>query len=91
MSLDDKLGTQVTFEGTARNAALGAVVVGDIGMPIYIGGLERWDRAIDGKLVTVTGTLAKIAPDDVVNAAGEHAHGSPATRWVIEHASWSAK
>ena len=91
MSLDSKLGTQVTIDGTARNAALGAVVVGEKGMPIYIDGLERWDRAIDGKPVSVTGKLQKIAPDDVVDANGVYSHGAPGSRFVLEQASWTVK
>ncbi|HTR51222.1 MAG TPA: hypothetical protein VMJ10_10985 [Kofleriaceae bacterium] len=91
MSLDTQVGTQVTIDGTARNAALGAVVVGEKGMPIYIAGLERWDRTIDGKPVSVSGKLTKVAPDDVVDASGQHAHGAPGARFVLEQASWTVK
>jgi len=91
MSLDTKVGTQVTIDGTARNAALGAVVVAEKGTPIYVAGLERWDRAIDGKSVSVSGVLTKVAPDDVIDANGHHAHGAPGARFVLEQASWTVK
>lgn len=57
--------------------------------PVYIEGLERWDRTHRGQKVIVTGTLRYEAPEQLENAAGEHSHGVPGGRWVLESASWS--
>ena len=88
MDLQSKVGRQVTIEGTARNAAAGAVVLTDDRTPIYVDGLERWDRATDGKKVSASGTLRKRGGDQVVNDRGEYRHGTPGDRFVLEQPSW---
>lgn len=89
MNLDQNVDKQVTIESVAENASQGAIVT--VGRtPVYIDGLQRWDRALDGKKVTVTGTLRREAGDEVVNAKGEYSHGVPNGRFVLESASWKA-
>ena len=59
MSLDQKVGTQVTIDGTARNAMAGAVVLLADRTPVYVDGVESWDDATDGKKISASGTLRK--------------------------------
>jgi hypothetical protein len=88
MSLADRVGSKVTVEGTARNGAAGAVVVTSDG-PVYLDGLESWDKATDGKRVSARGVLRVQAGGNLVNAKGEHSHGVPGERLVIEAATWN--
>jgi hypothetical protein len=88
--LPQMIDRDVTIEGTARNAAAGAVVVTDDATPIYIDGLEAWDRALNGKKVRAKGTLRQRNAGALVNAKGEHSHGVPGDRFVLEQPSWSA-
>ncbi len=76
MSLAQQINTQVTLEGTARNAKAGAIVQVEDRTPVYVDGLERWDRAVDGKPVSASGMLRKQGADDVVGENGEHSTGS---------------
>ncbi len=87
MSLDQLVGNNVTIEGTARNAAAGAVVLTEDRTPVYVAGLERWDRTLDGKKVSASGTLRREASDELVNAKGEHNSGVGA-HFVLEGPSW---
>jgi hypothetical protein len=89
MKLADRLGQRVTVDGTARNAALGAVVVTEGGTPVYVAGLAHWDHAVDGRPVRATGTLRLVA-GDLVDDRGEHRHGTPDDRLVLDDASWTA-
>lgn len=89
MSLDDKIGTQVTIQGVARNAMAGAVVLTDDRTPVYVDGLERWDGAVDGKSIRATGTLRKRGGDDVVDDKGQYSSGVPSARFVLEQPSWT--
>jgi len=89
MSLDQQVGTKVTIRGTARNAAAGAVVLTDDRTPVYVAGLDRWDRATDGKQISASGTLRKVGGDPVVNDRGEHSHGVPGDRFVLEQPTWT--
>ena len=88
MDLQSKVGTQVTIEGTARNAAAGAVVLTDDRTPVYVDGIASWDRATDGKKVSASGTLRTRGGDPVVNDRGEYSHGVPGDRFVLEQPSW---
>src|SRR5690349_15502349 len=86
--LPNNVGKQVTIGSVAEDASMGAIV--SVGrMPVYIDGLERWDKAHRGQKVIVTGTLTREAPEQLTNAAGEHSHGVPGGRYILEAASWS--
>lgn len=87
--LQQLVDNDVTIEGTARNAAAGAVVLTDDRTPIYIDGLDAWDRATDGKKVRAKGKLRKRNAGPLVNTKGEHSHGVPGDRFVLEQPSWS--
>lgn len=89
MSLEQKVGSQVTIEGTARNAMAGAIVMTADRTPVYVDGLERWDGAFNGKLISATGTLRKRGPDDVVAANGEQASGIATEHFVLEQPTWA--
>jgi hypothetical protein len=89
MSLEQQIGTQVTIEGTARNAMAGAVVLTPDRTPVYVAGLERWDSAFDGKKISATGTLRKESPDDVVAANGDASSGIGSSRFVLEQPTWA--
>lgn len=87
MNLDQKVDTEVTIDSVAENASQGAIVT--VGRtPVYIDGLQRWDRAHAGKKVAVTGTLRREAGDDVVSPTGEYSHGVPGGRFILEAATW---
>ncbi len=89
MSLDSKIDSQVTIEGTARNAMAGAVVMTADRTPVYVDGLERWDSAFDGKKINATGTLRKRSPDDVVAGNGEQSSGIASAHFVLEQPTWA--
>jgi hypothetical protein len=84
------VGQQVTLAGTARDAHEGAVVLLSDRTPVYVKGLFSWDDALDRKKIVVTGTLRLSAGSNepLVNAAGEHSHGSEGDMLVIEDATW---
>lgn len=87
MKLEQKVDTEVTIDSVAENASQGAIVT--VGRtPVYIDGLPRWDKAHDGKQVSVTGTLRREAGDDVVSPTGEYSHGVPDGRFILESATW---
>ncbi len=86
------LGQVVTLEGTARDAALGAVVLLSDGTPVFVGGLLGWDPRWERTRVRVTGRLGlrKMAPDPEVNDKGEVSHGMFGDSLVVEEATWEA-
>jgi hypothetical protein len=88
MSLDQQVGSNVTIEGMARNAMAGAIVQTADRTPIYIDGLERWDKAHDGKQVSASGTLRREGGDEVVNSKGERSSGFATGRFILEGATW---
>ncbi|MFT3694856.1 MAG: hypothetical protein QM831_17030 [Kofleriaceae bacterium] len=87
MSLSESVGKQITVEGTARNAAAGAVIMTGDG-PIYLQGIESWDKATDGKQVSVTGTLRAQDNGSLVNDKGEYSHGIPGKKYELASATW---
>ncbi len=74
-----------TVVGMARNAALGAVVVGANGAVWYIDKMSEWDGQWLNKKVSVSGTTQsrKLAPDPTVGPNGEVSHGMVGTSKVI--------
>lgn len=88
--LEQMVDSDVTIEGTARNAAGGAVVLTADRTPVYIDGLGEWNRATDGKQVRAKGTLRRRGADQTQGANGEQNHGFPGERFVLEGPSWSA-
>ncbi len=93
IELDDKVGTNATINGTARNAKMGAVLLTDDRTPIYIDGLESWSgTGLDGKSIEVTGKLClrSLAPDPVVDDDGAVSHGLQGDSYVFENANWKA-
>ena|SRR5688572_961002 len=84
------VGQQVTIAGIARDAAEGAMVLLKDRTPVYVKGLFSWDDALDRKQVVVTGTLRLSggSNEPLVNAQGEHSHGSQGDMLVIEDATW---
>ena len=75
----------VTIVGMARNAAMGAVVVGTDGAVWYIDKMSEWDGRWLDKKVSVSGTAQtrKLAPDPTVGPKGEVSHGMLGTSKVI--------
>ena len=91
MDLHQNVDQTVTLSGTAENGRMGALVTVDTAKgkrPVYIDGLQRWDRTHDGKDVEVTGTLRFEPPDDVVDQAGNYSTGVPAGLFFLESATW---
>jgi hypothetical protein len=87
--LTQKVDSKVTVEGVARNAALGAVVLMDDRTPVYVDGVEAWDKAVDGKKISASGTLRRRSAGSLVNDRGEYSHGVPGDRYVLEQPSWT--
>jgi hypothetical protein len=88
---DDRLDKPIVSTGTAKDAALGAVVVLDGGGVHYVEGLDAWPKDVFGKRVEVKGTLRrkKLAPDPVVDSNGLISHGMLGSSHVIEDAVWT--
>lgn len=89
IDLDQNVGTQVTIEGTARNAMAGAVVLTADGTPVYVAGLERWETAFDGEKVTASGTLRKRGGDDVEDGNRDQSAGITGAHFVLEQPTWT--
>jgi hypothetical protein len=81
-----QVGTTVTVEGVAVNAAAGAVVMTEQG-PIYIAGLAAWDDATRGSEVRYRGVLQIRDGGDQITVLGEPTHGIPSEHYVIESGS----
>lgn len=92
MDLHQNVDQPVTLQGTAENGRMGAlvkIVANGKKRPVYIDGLDRWDRAYEDKDVEVQGTLRFEEPDEVVDpATGEQSTGVPAGRFILESATW---
>jgi len=86
------VGQSITVAGLAENAHQGALVTLSDGSEVYVVGLRRWDKALLGKRVKVTGFLqrTKLAPDPDVNEKGEVSHGMYGSSLTLEEASWEA-
>ncbi len=89
MSLEQNIDKQITIEGTAKNAMAGAIVLTPDRTPVYVDGLERWDRAVDGKAISASGTLRRRGGDDVVAANGEQSSGITGDHFVLEQPTWT--
>jgi len=55
--LEAKLGQVITVDGTAEDAKLGALLLTDDSMSIWIDGLDAWPSGVRGKNVQVTGKV----------------------------------
>jgi hypothetical protein len=85
------VGQNITIEGVAHDAKLGAVILLSDRTPVYIKGLDSWDDALFKKRLQVTGRLRrrKLAPDPEVNAAGEVSHGAFGDDYILDGATWA--
>jgi hypothetical protein len=79
-----------TVTGTARDAALGAVVLRDDGVAIFIDGLGSWPADLHGKRVEATGKLVRksLSPEPEVGPGGERSAGMSGDAQVLEGATW---
>ena len=85
----EHVGETVTLRGTALTAAEGAIVSTGAGAPVYVAGLERWDKELERKPVEVTGVLRR--RESTLPPAGDMpAHGVDAASFVLEDARWAA-
>jgi hypothetical protein len=82
----EHVGESVTIRGTALTAAAGAIVTG-AGRPVYIGGLERWDKELEGKPVEVSGVLR--AQESTLPPGDPPSHGVDAASFVLDDARWA--
>jgi hypothetical protein len=89
-NLDPQVDQQITINGTAYDAMMGAVVVLDDRTPVYVDGLTRWDTAAYGQSIEATGTLRKrsLGPDPVVDADGGVSHGIEGSQYILEDPQW---
>lgn len=83
------IGETVTFRGTALTAAAGAIVSTGAGRPIYVAGLERWDKELERKPVEVTGVLRR-RESELPPPGDMPAHGVDAAAFVLDDARWTA-
>ena len=85
----EHLGETVSFEATASDAAGGAMVMIGAGPPIYIRGLARWPRELEGRRVSLTGELSRRESQlPPTPPGGIPAHGIPAATYVLDDARW---
>lgn len=86
MDYESVLNQQITVEGIAQNASLGAIVLTDDMVPIYLEGMMIWDAALLNKAVSATGTLRRnnTIPRATVNTKGERTHGVGGSIYMIE-------
>jgi len=84
------LGHSITVVGNAENAHQGAIVTLSDSSEVYVLGLRRWEKALLGKRLEVTGLLRsrKLAPDPDVNEQGEVSHGMFGSSLILEDATW---
>ena len=83
------VGESVTVEGTARNAAAGAMLkVAGYGRPIYIDGLDSWDEDLVGCALEVTGVL-RARDAQVPEGGDEPEHGLDTATFVLDGAEWT--
>lgn len=80
----------LNIEGVARDAKLGAVVVGEDGVTYYIAGLNEWAPELLGHKVSVSGILKirKLAPDPIIGADGAVSAGMYGDAPVLTEATW---
>jgi hypothetical protein len=76
----------ITFRGTARTGAAGALILVPDELPVYVGGLRRWPAELEGVEVEVTGT---VHIQEAQVESGARAHGLADDVRVVEDASWS--
>lgn len=88
--LNGRVGDEVTVQGMAGNAKLGAVVMTSDREPVYIAGLDEWDDALNRKTVAVTGRLAQesLSPEPQVGPNGEQSTGMVGECYVLHDATW---
>lgn len=86
------VGQQVTLVGVAHNAQSGAMVLLADRTPVYVRGLDEWDRKLHKQRVKVVGTLrdGSVAPQATVNAKGEYSAGIDGDALYVEQATWEA-
>lgn len=90
-SIDEtNIDRQVTVRGLAQNAKLGAVVLTEEDIPIYIDRLAEWDSSIYEKPVVAIGVLRRrsLAPEPAVGSNGEISAGISRESYVLENSTW---
>lgn len=76
--LQELVGRSVTLHGTALDAQAGAIVLLSDGTPVYMTSIVKWDEAMVGGEVVVTGTLLRRPsrlPQDDSTTSVEHGLG----------------
>ena len=83
------IGESVTFRGTARTAAAGAIVSVGGGMPVYIDRLDSWSKEVEGRPIEVTGVL-RLRESEVPSPppGGIPRHGLDTETFVLDEAEW---
>lgn len=89
--LQEQVDKDAVIVGTARDARTGAVVLTEDRTPVYIAGLDSWERSLSGAQVRVRGVLRHRALIPVAQVAedGAVSHGMDGAVYVLEGASWS--
>mgnify|MGYP007046932023 CR=1 FL=1 len=92
-TVEPTAAVRITVTGTARDAAMGAVVVLADGKVWYVDRLSEWPGNLLNAQVSVTGTARqrKLAPDPTVGPDGAVSHGMQGTSAVLMSAHWRAR
>ncbi|MDX2100604.1 MAG: hypothetical protein SFW36_22730 [Leptolyngbyaceae cyanobacterium bins.59] len=91
VNFENKVNQEVTIQGTAHNAVLGAIVMTEDYTPVYLEGFEEWDEDLLEKEMLITGILRykSIAPNATTSPEGEVSHGIDHESYVIENPSYA--
>ena len=86
----EHLNENVVLVGVAENAKAGAVVLLADQTAVFIENLDYWDKKSYKKKMKVAGALRsrKLAPDPVVDAAGNVSAGMSGEALILEGARW---
>jgi hypothetical protein len=87
----DKVNHEVTIQGVAMNASLGAILMTEDDTPVYLDGIQEWEVELVRKELLVTGVLRykSIAPTATVDSEGRVSHGVGGDNYVLENSSWT--
>ncbi len=85
------LGQRVRVEGTARDAKLGAAVIGADGLVVFCLDVARWPAEVEGRRVVAEGTLEETSePQAAVGPGGERSAGIEGSAYVLRRTTWQA-
>jgi hypothetical protein len=88
--ITNAIGKFITVQGIAQNAKLGAIVMVE-DLPIYITGLDAWTNGVDGKPISITGTLKTRSLKTQTNEFGLVSGGIDGRIYILENPQYSER